>query len=53
MQAPVVEQIAGAFDLISGVDGSGRGRGKVQTLRANSNCLRWHIIAAAFNVLGG
>jgi serine palmitoyltransferase len=52
MSAPVVEQIAAAFDLISGADGSGRGCAKMETLRANSNYFRWHLIAAGFNVLG-
>jgi serine palmitoyltransferase len=52
MSAPAVEQCIAAFDLITGADGSDRGRSKIETLRANSNYFRWHLIDSGFNVLG-
>jgi serine palmitoyltransferase len=52
MPAPTVEQALAALDLISGSGGGSRGADKIQTLKANSNYFRWHLMQMGFNVLG-
>lgn len=52
MSPPAVEMVLSALHVMSGQDGSSRGKEKIAQLRANSNFFRTRLLALGFNVLG-
>lgn len=52
MSPPAVEMVLSALRVVSGKDGTNRGKRKIQTLRENSNYFRARLLAMGMNVLG-
>ena len=49
---PAAQQVISAMDVISGADGSGRGRCKIMQLRSNANTMRRELEGLGLGVLG-
>jgi len=52
MSPPAVEMVLSALKVVSGKDGSTRGREKIDQLKENSNYFRARLLSMGFNVLG-
>ena len=52
MSPPVAQQVLSALRVLSGADGSSRGREKLRRLRDNANYLRSRLLSLGVNVLG-
>ena len=52
MSPPAVEMVLSALHVISGQDGSDRGKNKIAQLRDNANYFRARLLEQGYNVLG-